>query len=101
MYRRLCQMLAARRRRRALVKIRGEFARCGYPLQGVSDAEIEAALPAGTCDAPPDYLGAKMVSRAVRRLRASGGPRPALKPSGTGGDVVDARRAATPLRKVR
>ncbi len=40
-----------------------------------SDAEIEAALPPGTCDAPPDYLGAKTVSRAIRRLRVSGGPR--------------------------
>lgn len=99
MYRRFRQMLAARRRRRALVKIRGEFARCGYPLHGLSDAEIEASLPPGTCDAPPDYLGAKTVSRAVRRLRVSGGPRPALKPKG--GDVVDTRRAVTPLRKVR
>jgi hypothetical protein len=61
--------LAARRRRRALVKIRGEFARCGYPLDRVADAEIEASLPPGTCDSPPDYLGAKTISRAVSKLR--------------------------------
>lgn len=101
MYRRFCQMLAARRRRRALFKIREEFARCGYPLHGLSDDEIEDSLPPGTCDAPPDYLGAKTVSRAVRRLRVSGGPRPALKPRAKGGDVGDARGVATPLRKVR
>jgi hypothetical protein len=45
-------MLAARRRRRALEKIRREFARCGYPLDGVADAELEASLPPGTCEAP-------------------------------------------------
>ena len=68
MFSKLRQMLAARRRRRALIKIRREFARWGYPLGGTADAEIEAALPPGTCEKPPDYLGAKTVSRALRRL---------------------------------
>lgn len=48
-----------------------------------------------------DYLGAKTVSQAVRRLRVSGGPRPALELKGVRGDAGDARRAATALRKVR
>jgi hypothetical protein len=62
------QMLAERRRRLALVKIRREFERCGYPLDGLADSQIEAALPPGTCEAPPDYLGPKTISRALRRL---------------------------------
>lgn len=61
-------MLAARRRSRALMKVRREFAKWGYPLDGTADADIEAALPPGMCDNPPDYLGAKTVSRALRRL---------------------------------
>jgi hypothetical protein len=65
---RFYQMLAARRRRRALIKIRREFARWGYPLDGTADADIEAALPPGTCENPPDHLGAKTISRALRRL---------------------------------
>jgi hypothetical protein len=62
------RMMTARRRRRALETIRREFARCGYPLDGLTDGEIEAALPPGTVDDPACYLGAKTISRAVRRL---------------------------------
>jgi hypothetical protein len=62
------QMIAARRRRLALVKIRQEFERCGYPLDGLADSQIEAALPPGACEAPPDHLGAKTISRALKRL---------------------------------
>jgi hypothetical protein len=65
------QMLAARRCRRALVKIRREFARWGYPLDNKSDAAIEAALPPGMCETPPDYIGAKMICRALHRLSTS------------------------------
>jgi hypothetical protein len=61
-------MAAARRRRRALLSIRREFARCGYPLDGVADAEIEASLPPGTVEDPATRLGAKTISRALRRL---------------------------------
>ena len=68
MFTKFHHMLAARRRRRALLKIRGEFARCGYPLDGLADADIEASLPPGMCETPPDYLGAKTISRALRRL---------------------------------
>lgn len=62
------RMLAARRRRRALIKIRREFARWGYPLDGMADRDIEAALPPGACENPPDHLGAKTIGRALRRL---------------------------------
>lgn len=68
MFTKIHQMLAARRRRLALVKIRQEFERCGYTLDGLADSQIEAALPPGMCEAPPDYLGAKTISRALRRL---------------------------------
>ena len=68
MFTKIHQMLAERRRRLALVKIRQESERCGYPLDGLADSQIEAALPPGTCEAPPDYLGAKTISRALRRL---------------------------------
>jgi hypothetical protein len=65
---RFSQMLAARRRRRALEKIRRAFASGGYPLDGTPDREIEAALPPGMCEAPPVHVGAKTISRALRRL---------------------------------
>ncbi len=71
MFTKFHRMLAARRRRRALIKIRGEFARHGYPLDGLADAEIEAALPPGTCETPPDRLGAKTISHALGRLPIS------------------------------
>ena len=37
-------------------------------LDGTADADIEAALPPGACENPPHYLGAKTISRALRRL---------------------------------
>jgi hypothetical protein len=58
----------ARRRRRALLTIRREFAECGYPLDGVADDEIEAALPTGAVDDPSSHLGAKTINWAIRRL---------------------------------
>lgn len=71
MFKKFNRMLAARRRRRALVKIRQEFARSGYPLDGYADSDIEASLPPGMCETRPDYLGAKTISRALRRLSNS------------------------------
>ena len=68
MFTKVHQMLAARRRTRALLVIRQEFAQCGYALDGLADSQIEAALPPGMCETPPDYLGAKTISRALRRL---------------------------------
>lgn len=68
MFKRFRLMLAARRRRRAIHTIRREFARSGYPLDGLADAEIEASLPPETFEDPASRLGAKMISRALRRL---------------------------------
>ena len=61
-------MLAARRRRRALRMIRREFAKSGYPLDRLDDAEIEASLPPETFDDPASRLGAKAISRALLRM---------------------------------
>ena len=100
MFRRFTQMLAARRRRRALVKIRLEFARSGYPLDAHADSDIEASLPPGMCETPPDHLGAKTISRALRRLSAgvTGGHGRARREERK--DVGYARRGHPPLRKV-
>ena len=68
MLKRFRLMLAARRRRRSMLTIRKEFARCGYPLDGLADAEIEASLPPETVADPASRLGAKTISRALRRL---------------------------------
>jgi hypothetical protein len=69
-------MLAARRRRRALVKIRRVFASCGYPLNRRTDAEIEAALSPVMRETAPDHIGAKTISRALRRLSIGTEQRP-------------------------
>jgi hypothetical protein len=56
--------------------IRREFAKCGYPLDGLADDEIEAALPPWIVEDPSFRLGAKTISRAVRRLPLGYGRRP-------------------------
>ncbi len=68
MLKRLRRVLAARQRRRALLKIRREFAKSGYPLDRLDDAEIEASLPPETFDDPESRLGAKAISRALLRM---------------------------------
>ena len=68
MFKRLRRVMAARRRRRALLTIRREFARCGYPLDRLDDAEIEASLPPETFNDPASRLGAKVISRALLRM---------------------------------
>lgn len=100
MFRKFNHMLAARRRRRALVKIRQEFARHGHPLDGHSDSDIEASLPPGMSATPPAYLGAKTISRALRRLSTvitgeRGHARGEVRK-----DVGYGRRGHPPLRKV-
>lgn len=93
-------MLAARRRGRALIKIRRQFARHGYPLDGVGDAEIEASLPPGTCETPTEYLGAKTISRALRQMPIRGRRRGQASEE-VRRDVGHRRRGASLLRKVR
>jgi hypothetical protein len=67
--------MAARRRRRALLTIRREFAKYGYPLDRLDDAEIEASLPPETIDDPASRLGAKAISRALLRMPSGVRPR--------------------------
>ena len=74
-FKRLRRVMAARRRRRALLTIRREFARCGYPLDRLDDAEIEASLPPETFDDPASRLGAKAISRALLRMPPGVSPR--------------------------
>jgi hypothetical protein len=63
------QILKERRRRRALVNIRREFARGGYPLDHFRDAQIEAALTCWKDDISAVTLSAKTIYHALRRLR--------------------------------
>jgi hypothetical protein len=56
--------------------IRREFARCGYPLDALADAEIEASLPPETFEDPASRLGAKTISRALLRMPAGARRRP-------------------------
>jgi hypothetical protein len=63
------EILEARRRRRALVNIRREFEKAGYPLHHFRDSQIEAALTHWTDDIAAVTLNAKTIYRAVRRLR--------------------------------
>jgi hypothetical protein len=63
------QFLEARRRRRALVNIRREFEKAGYPLDHFRDSQIEAALTRWTDDIAAVTLNAKTIYRAGKRLR--------------------------------
>lgn len=63
------RMLKARRRRRALVNIRREFEKAGYPLDQFGDSQIEAALTPWTDDIAAVTLNARAMYRALRRLR--------------------------------
>lgn len=69
MVRKFYQILKARRRRRALVNIRREFEKAGYPLDQFGDSQIEAALTRWTDDIAAVTLNAKAMYRALRRLR--------------------------------
>ncbi len=63
------QILKARRRRQALVNIRREFEKAGYPLDQFGDSQIEAALTRWTDDIAAVTLNAKAMYRALRQLR--------------------------------
>ena len=63
------QILKARRRRRALVNIRREFEKAGYPLDQFGDSQIEAALTRWHDDIATVTLNAKAMYRTLRRLR--------------------------------
>ena len=58
----------ARRRRKTLNKIRRKFEKHGHRLDGVSDAEIEAALTRGGSILNVTSLSAKTISLALRQF---------------------------------
>jgi hypothetical protein len=64
----LCRSWAAYRRRRAFAKVRREFAKVGYPLDGLSDSQVEAALTNGEGGITNVVLSAKIMHHAFRRL---------------------------------
>ena len=66
---RFYEILERRRRRRALVNIRREFASAGYPLDHFRDSQIEAALTHWNDDIAAVTLNAKTIYRALKRLR--------------------------------
>ena len=69
MIKKFYKILKARRRRRALVNIRQEFEKAGYPLDQFGDSQIEAALTLWTDDIAAVTLNANAMHRALRWLR--------------------------------
>lgn len=65
----LNQILAARRRQRAIVNIRREFEKAGHPLDHFGDSQIEAALTRWNDDISAVTVSAKIIYRALKRLR--------------------------------
>ena len=65
------QLLENRRRRREVRKIRREFARAGYPLDGFRDSQIEAALHRNTDVGVT--VNAKTIYRTLKRLKITRG----------------------------
>jgi len=63
--------LQARRRARALLNIRQEFAKAGYPLDRFRDPEIEAAITHWNEDEDiaAFTISAKIIYRTLKRLR--------------------------------
>jgi hypothetical protein len=68
MVKKLCQVWAAYRRRRAFTRVRREFAKVGYPLNGLSDSQVEAALTNGEGGITDVVLSAKVIHHTLRRL---------------------------------
>lgn len=64
----LYRRLVVRKRRRALSNIRREFKKCGYPLDRMGDAQVEAALTRGKSEIFNVVLNAKIMNHALRRL---------------------------------
>src|SRR5690242_17007635 len=63
------QKLQARKRARAVLNIRQEFARAGYPLDHFRDSEIEAAITHWHEDISAFTISAKIIYRIFKRLR--------------------------------
>ena len=92
MFKRLRRVMASRRRRRALLTIRREFAKWGYPLDRLDDVEIEASLPPETFEDPASRLGAKTISRALLRMPAGTRRRPRVVNTTMRGDELQKGR---------
>jgi hypothetical protein len=63
------QFVEARRRQRAIVNIRREFLKAGYPLDHFGDSQIEAALTRCNDDISAVTVSAKTIYRTLKRLR--------------------------------
>ena len=72
MIERIYRIGAAQKKRRILRKIRREFERSGYPLDGVPDSQIKAALTRGGFELNEISLSAKTIYLALRRLSSGG-----------------------------
>lgn len=87
---------AAYRRRRAFSKVRREFAKVGYPLDGLSDSQVEAALTNGKGRITDVVLSAKIIHHALRRLISMRNRRRIIKAGGVArirGPIPRRRRA--------
>ncbi|HYK22296.1 MAG TPA: hypothetical protein VEV42_16265 [Pyrinomonadaceae bacterium] len=60
--------MESRKRRRALGKIRREFANAGYPLDQFRDSQIEAALRYWSDDISGVTVNANTIYRTLKRL---------------------------------
>ncbi len=65
----LNQIVEGRRRQRAILNIRREFLKAGYPLDHFGDSQIEAALTPWNDDISAITVSAKIIYRALKRLR--------------------------------
>jgi hypothetical protein len=65
----LKQFMELRRRQRAIVKIRREFEKAGFPLNHFGDSQIETALTRWNDDISGVTVSAKIIHRALKRLR--------------------------------
>ena len=62
------EILKSRKRRRALVSIRQEFARAGFSVDHFPDSQIEGALTRWNDDIMAVILSAKTIYRALKQL---------------------------------
>ena len=71
MLKKFFQKLQARKRARALLNIRQQFAKAGYPLDRFQDSEIEAAITYWNEDEDiaAFTISAKIIYRILKRLR--------------------------------
>jgi hypothetical protein len=63
------QFVEARRRQSAIMNIRQEFLEAGYSLDHFGDSQIEAALTRWNNDISAVTVSAKIIYRALKRLR--------------------------------